>query len=105
MISNAPRQPTVNKKPVDELHALISPAAFMVSPSNGTHEITRCYFVKGKYEVSYASDRLGSHTVLAADFNSATGLAITVSGGYVVLIPKDRVQLTYRTASESAPAL
>lgn len=81
-----------------EFYALISPAAFLVSKGNGTHELTRLYYDGDKYQVAHATQRLGGHTAVGAKYD-ADGLRVTFLDGQgqslIVVVPKDRVQLTY----------
>lgn len=93
----AKRPPTVAGKPVRELAALIIPAVFLVTEGDGTHEITRCYYLKGKYTIAAGErSRLGPFEVLGADLGADGRLTLTFSQGYVVTAPADRIQATHR---------
>lgn len=75
---------------------LINPAAFLIT-SEGTHELTRCYYQDGKYVVGPSGlTRLGQYTCVGADLEPDGQLRLTFTGGYRVLVPDSRVQLTYR---------
>jgi hypothetical protein len=89
--------PTVNGRPVTELSALISPAAFLVTRDGGTHEVTRCYYTGGRYELAGGGrSRLGQFECRGADMAADGRLTVLFSEGYVVSIPGDRIQATHR---------
>jgi hypothetical protein len=93
---DAVRQPTVAGSHVSVFNALVSPAAFLISPEHGTHEITRCYYDNGKYVVGPAGmTRLGPYTCIGADLERDF-LTLVFSGGIRVAIPVNRVQVTYQ---------
>ncbi len=94
---DAIQPPTVNGQPVSELSALISPAAFLVTRDGGTHEVTRCYYTGGRYELAGGGrSRLGQFECRGADMAADGRLTVRFSEGYVVSIPGDRIQATHR---------
>lgn len=94
-----PESCTVDGQPVLELSALVVPAAYFVSPSSGTAEITRIYYHDGKYTSAYATARLGDATVVGAHYSADTGLLVVLTGGYRVRIPAARVQASWRVTN------
>lgn len=82
---------------MSELAVLVQPAAFLVTQDGGTHEITRCYFQKGKYSVgSYSNARVGQFTVVGAELLESGALQLEFTEGYRVMIPGHRLQSTHR---------
>lgn len=86
---------SVHGAPVTEFHALIGPAAFLITRDGGTHEITRCYYDGQHISLGYERRKLGGLDVLAADLDHER-LRITFERGVTVEVPAHRVQATYR---------
>lgn len=84
-----------------ELFALVvGTPAFMVT-AEGSHEITRVYYVEDKFNLGFGPDRAGSNSasprVKSADFEpEGKGLTLQMDTGHVLRIPASRLQSTWR---------
>ena len=92
----APEAPcTVRGVRVREFACLFSPCAFLITLDGGSHEITRCFMMSGRFALSGGFNRLGGLSVEGADYVPEMGLTLTMSKGYRVFVPGDRCQATW----------
>jgi hypothetical protein len=87
---------TVDGLEVVELAVLIKPVAFLVTIEHGTHELTRVYFHKEKFQVGVDTQRLGGIGIQRVDYRTQTGLRVTWDHGYEMFIPSAHCQATWR---------
>lgn len=92
----SPKSCTVDGVQVDELAVLVKPVAFFVTTEHGTHEVSRCYFQKGKFQYGVDMQRLGGVGTRSAEYQPGRGLLIHFDHGYEMFIPMSHCQATWR---------
>lgn len=92
----APLSCTVDGVEVSELAVLVKPVAFFVTTEHGTHEVSRCYFHKGKFQYGVDMQRLGGIGTKSAEYTPGRGLLIHFEHGYEMFVPMSHCQATWR---------
>lgn len=87
---------TVDGVEVDELAVLVKPVAFLVTTEHGVHEVTRCYFQKGKFQFGVDLARLGGLGAKSVEYRPEHGLLIHFDHGYEMFVPVSHCQATWR---------
>lgn len=92
---------TFNGRECKHLYVLLRHPAFLITPSDGTHDVTRVYVNEGKCQTSvsnYLNDqgRIGPAFVTAVVFDSAKGLEIHTTRG-ILWSPAADCQVTALT--------
>lgn len=96
---------TVDGEACSSLYALVIPPAHVVTPDAGTHEVTRVYYdypVQGGgrgpdkvFELGHGHNKVAGRAILSVDVVRGQDMVIRLYGGLRVVIPADRLQLTY----------
>lgn len=94
---------TVDGVQVAELAIIIKPVAFLVTTGNGVHEISRCYFQKGRFAFGVDMTRIGGITAVAVEYQPARGLQIHLEKGYELFVPAGNCQATWRLLNHEDP--
>lgn len=87
---------SVDGNSVSELAVLIKPVAFLVTTSNGTHEVGRCFFQSGKFTVGPDLRRIGGIGIESAEYFPERGLYVHLEHGYELFAPSSHCQATWR---------
>lgn len=91
---------TVDGVAVDELAVLVKPVAFFVTTEHGTHEVSRCYYQRGKFQYGVDMQRLGGIGTRSAEYQPGRGLLIHFEHGYEMFIPMSHCQATWRLPAQ-----
>lgn len=87
---------TVLGQPVTELAVIIKPVAFLVTTTDGTFEVGRCWYQKGEFSVGVEMRRFGPLQIEHANYEPTSGLHIHLSRGYEMFIPYNQCSATWR---------
>jgi hypothetical protein len=93
---------TVDGVQVVELAVMFKPVALLVTTEHGVHELTRCYFQKGKFAFGVDMTRIGGIGVTGVEYKTDRGLQLHLDHGYELFIPAGHCQATWRLAQPSA---
>jgi hypothetical protein len=88
--------PTFQGRPLAELALILQPGhpVFLVTSDNGSHDLTKVYWMRGKYNVKEGYDRLGTSRLLHAALDAEEAV-LTWSCGRRVHIPRGWYQFSY----------
>lgn len=87
---------TVDGVVVEELAVLVKPVGFLVTTSNGTHEITRCFYQKDRFTYGVDVERLGGLATESVEYQPEHGMRIHFAKGYEMFVPASHCQATWK---------